>query len=184
MVVDVGDAPLIDAHVLQNLYIPPHVERVLFKTRNTVNRLMFKTPFDTSYVALDDSGARYIVERTKIKVRHLSSVSHHVCVYVCLCAHLFSTQSCVNFCPSCCWLTSFALAYVVLPFSFSFSFSSSLSLSEACWDRLPLDCGLLTSQVCTPCSSRPWYYRRRRTRSHSDRGSGGVRPRMFTASYP
>ena len=68
LVVDAGDAPTIDAHVLRELDIPKHVERVIFKTRNTRDRLMFKTEFAEDYVGLDESGARYIVEHTSLKL--------------------------------------------------------------------------------------------------------------------
>ena len=84
LVMDVGDVPIINADVLRGLHIPPHVERVLFKTRNTARRLMYQTPFDTSYVALDDSGALYIVEHTKLKVRHLP-LSFRACASTSLC---------------------------------------------------------------------------------------------------
>ena len=69
LVVDVGDADVIDADVLGSLDIPSSAERVLFKTRNSSNRLMYTTAFEKGYVALDDSGAEFIVARTGIKVR-------------------------------------------------------------------------------------------------------------------
>ena len=68
LVVDVGDAPLIDAGVLEGLDIPEGIERVLFKTRNSRDGLMHETAFEESYVALDDTGAELVVARG-IKVR-------------------------------------------------------------------------------------------------------------------
>lgn len=69
LVVDVGDAPLIDAGVLEGLDIPEEgIERVLFKTRNSRDGLMHETAFEESYVALDDTGAELVVARG-IKVR-------------------------------------------------------------------------------------------------------------------
>ena len=130
MVVDVGDVPLIDADVLQSLYIPPHVERVLFKTRNTANRLMSKTQFDTSYVALDDTGARYIVERTKIKVCNPINIitSPTVCVSLSVCSSVIdavvrSLSSIVLLTPFCfslvCAYRSPVLVFVCLSLSLS-----------------------------------------------------------------
>ena len=68
LVVDVGDAPVIDEGVLEGLDIPAGVERVLFKTRSSRDRLMFRTEFDEKYVGLDESGARFVVERTSLKL--------------------------------------------------------------------------------------------------------------------
>ena len=62
-IADAGGAPLVDAVVLERLAIPLQAKRLLVKTTNTERGLMAKREFDTGYVGLDLSGARWLIER-------------------------------------------------------------------------------------------------------------------------
>ena len=54
---------VITAEVLEQLKIEPVVERVLFKTSNSEIWKDPKAPFTKHFVALDESGARFLAER-------------------------------------------------------------------------------------------------------------------------
>jgi arylformamidase len=61
-VVDVGEAATIDAEVLEGAGIEPAAERLLFKTRNQQVWAGEHRSFHKEYVAVDESGARWLVE--------------------------------------------------------------------------------------------------------------------------
>jgi arylformamidase len=62
-VADAGDARVVDSNVLETLTIPADTTRLLVKTTNTARGLMAKPAFDKSYVGLDLSGARWLIDR-------------------------------------------------------------------------------------------------------------------------
>lgn len=62
-IADAGDARILDDRTLESLAIPKSAVRLLVKTSNTSRALMSKTEFDTSYVGLDLSGARWLLAR-------------------------------------------------------------------------------------------------------------------------
>jgi len=73
-VVDVPrDVRVLTREVLQKLDIPLTAERVIFKTANTDKRILFTREFDSSYVALDASGAQWAVEHPSLKLVGMSS---------------------------------------------------------------------------------------------------------------
>ncbi len=62
-VVDMPHAQVIDAQALDNAGIPPRTKRVLFKTRNSAYWEREEQNFQTDYVAVDTSGAEWLVEK-------------------------------------------------------------------------------------------------------------------------
>ena len=60
------DIDVIDAALLKSLKLPRSVTRLLFKTRNSTRRLMYREVFDSTYVALSTDAAQYIVDSTGI----------------------------------------------------------------------------------------------------------------------
>jgi arylformamidase len=62
LVVDARDADVLDAAALDKLAIPAGTERVLFLTRNSAIWDKNTTSFVQDYVALDSSGAQWIVD--------------------------------------------------------------------------------------------------------------------------
>lgn len=60
---DTGDASIVDSVLLDRLSIPPNAARILFRTSNTRRSLMSESVFQTDYVALDLSGAEWLVAR-------------------------------------------------------------------------------------------------------------------------
>ena len=62
-VVHVPDAQVIDAKVLEEAGIPPRTKRVLFKTRNSAYWARGEQDFQEDYVAVDSSGAAWLVEK-------------------------------------------------------------------------------------------------------------------------
>jgi len=62
-VVDTGDAVVVDAALLEGLSIPASARRILFRTSNTRRGLMSESVFQTDYVALDLSGARWLASK-------------------------------------------------------------------------------------------------------------------------
>jgi kynurenine formamidase len=64
------DAPRdsnLTAQVLQNLHIPPGVERVIFRTLNSDRKLMWSKEWDSSYVGFTTDGADWLVKNTNVK---------------------------------------------------------------------------------------------------------------------
>eukprot|EP00877_Chromochloris_zofingiensis_P013652 jgi/Chrzof1/8540/Cz03g14260.t1 len=68
LVVEVPENSNITGKVLASLDIPKKTQRIIFKTRNTKKELMFQTAFDTSYTAMDLSGAKWITQHTDVKL--------------------------------------------------------------------------------------------------------------------
>lgn len=66
-VVDVGDATLIDASVLEVAGIPDHVSRILFRTSNSAWWPESET-FREDYVGLDETAARWLAARSTVLV--------------------------------------------------------------------------------------------------------------------
>jgi arylformamidase len=62
-----SDIEVITAEVLQQLKIEPVVERVLFKTKNSELWNNPEAPFNTHFVGIDESGARFLVDH-KVKL--------------------------------------------------------------------------------------------------------------------
>lgn len=62
VVVDIPHDVNITGAVLENLPIPPGTERVLFKTLSSSRKLMYQTAFESSYTALTETGADWIVK--------------------------------------------------------------------------------------------------------------------------
>jgi arylformamidase len=58
---------VINDKLIENLKIEPVVERVLFKTTNSELWAHPEGPFNTHFIGIDESGARWLVER-KIKL--------------------------------------------------------------------------------------------------------------------
>lgn len=54
---------VITAQVLENADIPPRTRRLLFKTRNSQIWAKQERQFQTDFVAIDQSGAQYLVDR-------------------------------------------------------------------------------------------------------------------------
>jgi arylformamidase len=63
LVLHVPEADALSATVLETLAIPPHIERVLFRTRNSDFWRQGKTKFSEDFVAVSEDGARWLVER-------------------------------------------------------------------------------------------------------------------------
>ena len=63
LVVDVGDAEVISAEVLDGLAIPSSVERLLFRTSNSRFWRQGTTAFQENFVALDKGGAQWLASR-------------------------------------------------------------------------------------------------------------------------
>ncbi|KAG0610731.1 hypothetical protein M758_7G087200 [Ceratodon purpureus] len=64
------DAPRdsnLTAQVLQDLHIPPGVERVIFRTLNSDRKLMWTQEWDSSYVGFTTDGAEWLVKNTNVK---------------------------------------------------------------------------------------------------------------------
>ncbi|KAJ8752457.1 hypothetical protein K2173_004745 [Erythroxylum novogranatense] len=68
LLIDVPRNSNITAEVMRSLSIPRGVRRVLFRTLNTDRGLMYKSTFDTSYVGFTEDGAKWLVEKTDIKL--------------------------------------------------------------------------------------------------------------------
>jgi arylformamidase len=62
-VVEVLDADVITAEVLESLKIPQGIKRLLFKTRNSRCWLQNNDSFDQDFVALTQNAARYLIDR-------------------------------------------------------------------------------------------------------------------------
>jgi arylformamidase len=54
---------VINATLLQQSAIPPRTRRLIFKTRNSAYWARGETTFQTDFVALDESGAQYLVAK-------------------------------------------------------------------------------------------------------------------------
>jgi arylformamidase len=63
LVIDLPNINKIDAQSLENANIPGKTKRLLCRTRNSKNRLYQDNAFHTDYVAIDPSGADWIVQR-------------------------------------------------------------------------------------------------------------------------
>lgn len=63
VVLDLPDVELITADILKKAQLPAGTERVLFKTRNSAERLLEKKAFEKNYVSLDAESASYLVEQ-------------------------------------------------------------------------------------------------------------------------
>ena len=53
----------ITAEVLSDLMLPPGLQRVLFRTRNSARRLLDAPSFDADFVAIAEDGAEWLVQR-------------------------------------------------------------------------------------------------------------------------
>lgn len=62
-VVSLPKADVIDAACLEAADIPPRTKRVLFKTRNSALWARGETRFQTDFVAVDESGAQWLVRK-------------------------------------------------------------------------------------------------------------------------
>jgi arylformamidase len=62
-VVDLPEAEVLDAETLEAAGIPPRTRRVLFKTRNSEYWARGETKFQTDFVAVDKSGAEWLVQK-------------------------------------------------------------------------------------------------------------------------
>ncbi|MCJ7512879.1 MAG: cyclase family protein [Anaerolineales bacterium] len=62
-VVNLPKADVIDAAALEGANIPPRTKRVLFKTRNSALWARGETRFQTDFVAVDESGAHWLVRK-------------------------------------------------------------------------------------------------------------------------
>lgn len=62
-VVDAREADLLTADVLEGLAIPAGTKRVIFLTRNSARWGETMTTFDKTYVAMERTGAQWIVDR-------------------------------------------------------------------------------------------------------------------------
>ena len=63
LVVETGDANGITADLLASLPIPAGTERLLFRTRNSLRRLLASSEFHTDFVAVTSDGADWLVKR-------------------------------------------------------------------------------------------------------------------------
>jgi len=61
--IDVSDAQVINAALLETLSIPQNTERLLIKTSNSQLWSENNTDFNPDFVAVSNSGAKWIVER-------------------------------------------------------------------------------------------------------------------------
>ena len=76
IVVDIDEAlhndehpiKVIDKHVMEKLNVTHGVQRLLLKTSNSRNALMFQPRFVKEYVGLTESAARFLVDETEIKL--------------------------------------------------------------------------------------------------------------------
>jgi arylformamidase len=62
-VVDLLEAEVLDAETLEASGIPPRTQRLLFKTRNSEYWARGVTKFQTDFVAVDRSGAEWLVQK-------------------------------------------------------------------------------------------------------------------------
>ncbi len=78
-VVDTGDAEVLTWDVLDALPIDPTIPRVLFRTSNSDRHLMAQPRFVEDYVALDSSGASWLVGRhiRLVGIDYLSISAYH-----------------------------------------------------------------------------------------------------------
>ena len=63
LLIDVSDAQVINAALLETLSIPQNTERLLIKTSNSQLWSENNTDFNPDFVAVSNSGAKWIVER-------------------------------------------------------------------------------------------------------------------------
>jgi arylformamidase len=62
-VIDAREADLLSAEVLARLGIPPGIERVLFRTRNSDRWMRGEAQFFEDYVGVTEDGARWLLDR-------------------------------------------------------------------------------------------------------------------------
>jgi arylformamidase len=62
-VINLPEASVIDAAILESAGIPPRTRRVLFKTRNSRYWAMGERQFQKDFVAIDASGAQWLVRK-------------------------------------------------------------------------------------------------------------------------
>jgi arylformamidase len=58
-----SNVEVIDADAIDNLHLEPVVERILFKTTNSDYWVRPEDPFNQHFIAVDESGAKALVER-------------------------------------------------------------------------------------------------------------------------
>ncbi len=63
LLVHAPEADTLSAAVLEQLSIPPGVQRVLFHTRNSDRWIRDEREFDPNFVAIAEDGARWLIER-------------------------------------------------------------------------------------------------------------------------
>lgn len=63
LVIDVPDADIVDADVLEAAEIAPGTDRLLLRTRNSTERDRRRTPFREDFVAITADAARWVVGR-------------------------------------------------------------------------------------------------------------------------
>jgi arylformamidase len=78
-VVDAGEAAVLTGDVLDALPIDPTISRIVFRTSNSERLLMEKSEFVEDYVALDSSGASWVVEHhiRLVGIDYLSISAYH-----------------------------------------------------------------------------------------------------------
>jgi arylformamidase len=81
-VIDVGAADMIDAALLETLPIPVDATRLLFRTRNSDLWAQGDGDFHTDYVAIDRSGAEWLVKRgiRLVGVDYMSVAPYHATI--------------------------------------------------------------------------------------------------------
>ncbi|MFN8596147.1 MAG: cyclase family protein [Anaerolineae bacterium] len=81
-VIDVGKADMIDAALLDQLPIPAGATRLLFRTRNSAWWAQRDYAFHTDYVAIDQSGAEWLVKRgvRLVGVDYMSVAPYHATI--------------------------------------------------------------------------------------------------------
>lgn len=62
LVLEFLNISVISVEDLNNKNIPPGTERILFKTRNSINRWFYNSTFDPSYIAIDNEAANWLVD--------------------------------------------------------------------------------------------------------------------------
>lgn len=62
-VVDVGDANVVTAEVLDRADVPPGTRRLLLKTANSADPTLYQGPFREEYVAVSPDGATWLRQR-------------------------------------------------------------------------------------------------------------------------
>jgi arylformamidase len=83
-VIDAREADLLSAEVLARLGIPPGVERVLFRTRNSDRWMLGGDKFFEDYVGVTEDGAQWLIDRgvRLVGMDYLSVAPYHDTVAV------------------------------------------------------------------------------------------------------